>query len=318
MAFDQGEKLKKFLEPFCGYPRFRLKLLRSPGGEVLPHGEWLDGDEELQLIVMSYVEPDPKLELFLFMAGPQGNFPMVEHILKYPYDPNFVNKQGSTPLHVASEAGQKECASLLVEARANVNQGDRDGATPLFLASQSGHAECVELLLSHRADMEQARADSGATPLLVACENGYSSIARLLLELAADKTRARSDTGATPFFVAAERGHLEIVELLLEFGVDKNQACTDSGITPLYAACGRGWTQTVSLLIQARCSVDQANKQGLTPLHCATAMHCTEIVTLLRAASAEDAHVGFGGRGLWDNFSTHVGQCAPRLCGRFF
>ena len=64
---------------------------------------------------------------------------------------NARNEDGSTPLHVAAEAGHKAVAELLIAKGADVNATDKSGATPLQIATQKGHKDIVELLESPEA-----------------------------------------------------------------------------------------------------------------------------------------------------------------------
>jgi len=56
-----------------------------------------------------------------------------------------------------------------------------------------------------------------------------------------------------------------IVTVQLEHGATVDQADKD-GYTPLYVASGRGYIRIVELLLDARATVDQADQCGTTPL----------------------------------------------------
>lgn len=55
---------------------------------------------------------------------------------------------GSTALHVAVAADQLPCALALLEAKANPEQPDNAGRSPLLLASELGQTECALAMLS--------------------------------------------------------------------------------------------------------------------------------------------------------------------------
>ena len=59
---------------------------------------------------------------------------------------------GATPLLCACDAGHTECARLLLEANAAVDQPrHHDSVTPMYLACASAHSECAQLLSSYVA-----------------------------------------------------------------------------------------------------------------------------------------------------------------------
>ena len=58
----------------------------------------------------------------------------------------------------------------------------------------------------------------------------------------------------------------EIVEMLIHAGANVNQANRD-GLTPLQYASRSVHTKIVEILIRAGANVNQANRDGLTPLH---------------------------------------------------
>jgi len=90
-----------------------------------------------------------------------------------------VNTSGWTPLAYAAFNGHLEIASLLVKARADVNQASENGTTPLIAASRGGHIEVVKLLLANKADPTKALV-SGETALDIALKNANTDIADLL------------------------------------------------------------------------------------------------------------------------------------------
>jgi ankyrin repeat protein len=64
------------------------------------------------------------------------------------------DKNGQTPLHVASKNGKEAIVSLLLEHGADVNaEHDNDGLTPLHLACEYEEEAVVALLLKKGADV---------------------------------------------------------------------------------------------------------------------------------------------------------------------
>jgi ankyrin repeat protein len=56
------------------------------------------------------------------------------------------DKNGMTPLHVASIMGDVELARILLENGSKVNVVDKDGFTPFHFAADNDHVEFIEFL----------------------------------------------------------------------------------------------------------------------------------------------------------------------------
>ncbi|MCE5293216.1 MAG: ankyrin repeat domain-containing protein [Chlamydiales bacterium] len=183
----------------------------------------------------------------LYSAAMQGQTDVVRLLLEHNADPNkaLEIQEKTTPLFEAADNGYIEIAKLLIEKNADVNKQSTSGITPLFMATQGGHVEIVKMLLAKGADVNLADIDE-LTPLLIAAQNGYVEIVTMLLEKNADVNKA-STSGITALFLAAQEGHTEIVKLLLEKNADPNKA-DDDGETALQVAQENGHTEVVKLL----------------------------------------------------------------------
>jgi len=73
-------------------------------------------------------------------------------LIEHGVDVIAQNKDGGTPLHLASKWGQVEIVRMLVERGADVNAQDKDGITPFRLATQRRHWEVTDVFLEHGAD----------------------------------------------------------------------------------------------------------------------------------------------------------------------
>jgi len=116
----------------------------------------------------------------------------------------------------------------------DVNSKDKDGRTPLYLASENNHDAVVGLLLA-RSDLDvNLKIGTGETPLLIAVRRVNKSIVRLLLENGAN-VYAKNDSGKTALHFAIDRTALDMVRLLIQHGADVN-ARDRQGKTPLHLA----------------------------------------------------------------------------------
>ena len=192
---------------------------------------------------------------------------------------------GLTPLVFAAREDCLECAKLLVEAGADVNQRTHYGWTPLLVATQNRHYKLAAYLLDRRANPNLSN-DGGWTPLYLATDNrniesgdypvrtpdmDHLDYIRLLLakganvnaricgaastpaKCAGDTTETRNnftmqwlfEDGATPFLRAAQSGDVALMKLLLARGADP-KIFTAHNVTPLAVASGIGWVEGVT------------------------------------------------------------------------
>jgi ankyrin repeat protein len=192
---------------------------------------------------------------------------------------------GLTPLVLAAREDALDCAKLLLEAHADVNQTTRYGWTALLTAVQNKHYQLAAYLLDHGANPNITN-NGGWTPLYIAVDNrnieggdypvrqpdmDHLDFIRLLLKRGAnvnaricgvestpqrckgDSTETRTiftmqwlyEDGATPFLRAAQSGDVTVMKLLLEHGADPKVA-TANGDTALMVAAGIGWVDGVT------------------------------------------------------------------------
>jgi ankyrin repeat protein len=192
---------------------------------------------------------------------------------------------GLTPLVYAARENCMECARILVEAKADVNQTTHYGWTPLLAATQNRHYKLAAYLLDHGANPNLAN-NGGWTPLYLATDNrnieggdypvrnpdmDHFDYIKLLIDKGAnvnaricgkastekeckgDSTETRTiftmqwlyEDGATPFLRAAQSGDVKLMKLLLEHGADP-KIYTAQNITPLAVASGIGWVEGVT------------------------------------------------------------------------
>lgn len=192
---------------------------------------------------------------------------------------------GLTALVLAARQNCMECAQLLLDAHADVNQTTRYGWTALLTAIQNRHYKLAAYLLDHGANPNIAN-HGGWTPLYIAIDNrnieggdypvrqpdmDHLDMIKMLIAKGAnvnaricgvdstpshckgDSTETRTiftmqwlyEDGATPFLRAAQSGDVPVMKLLLEHGADPKIATTN-GDTALMVAAGIGWVEGVT------------------------------------------------------------------------
>ena len=68
-------------------------------------------------------------------------------------NPRFVERDGTSILHVAALQGQMSVLKRLISMKVDVNVRDKEGYTPLFYAKKHGQNACVESLLDNGATL---------------------------------------------------------------------------------------------------------------------------------------------------------------------
>ena len=180
---------------------------------------------------------------------------------------------GQTALLYAARDGQIDAARALVEAGADVNQGNsEEKTTPLIMAIINGHFDLGKMLLDHGADPNLANVWGLAAlyatidvqwapyawfpqPLTSREKITHLELMKALIAKGADvnaklgkKIWVRSfgdrswadPVGATPFWRAAQSDDVPAMKLLVASGADPEIA-TAAGDTALMVAAGLGW-----------------------------------------------------------------------------
>jgi ankyrin repeat protein len=96
---------------------------------------------------------------------------------------------GRTALHIVTQRRDTTWLSFLLDHDADPNISDKNGVTPLVLASQLGFIEGMQLLIENGAKVDEANR-TGETPLISAVHNRNTEMMRILLKAGADPDRA--------------------------------------------------------------------------------------------------------------------------------
>jgi ankyrin repeat protein len=192
-----------------------------------------------------------------------------------------------------SDPRSTAAAQVLLEHGASVHVRNKNGQTPLHLASQCHHSSIVALLLKFGADVD-AHNNDNLTPLLLASgqytlDNASGTgAAQVLLEHGAS-VHVQNKNGQTPLHLASEHHLPGVAVLLLKLGLDVDAQDNDSMTPLLLAASGRFTfdyagtrsTAVAQVLLEHGASVHVRNKNGQTPLHLASQRHLSGMVALL-------------------------------------
>jgi len=196
----------------------------------------------------------------------------IQLLLEHGASVRVREKNGQTPLHVASEYNLSSVVALLLRLGAKVDAQDNDGITPLLQISGSrfyfsrhhrspaASDATAGILLEHGASVH-VRDKNGRTPLHLASRCNLPDIVALLLKFGAD-VDARDNDQMTPLFLADS----ETGPLLVKHGasVHLRDVC---GQTPLHTASRSLIPSLVGILLNFGADVDTQDKCHRSPLH---------------------------------------------------
>ena len=178
---------------------------------------------------------------------------------------NFQNREGETPLHIASKHGNLDTIKVLLSrAECNLHTVDRKDNTPLHYACKNGHHSTVEFLVADQRCQLNTQNGEGETPLYLASKYGPVDTVKVLVSRKECDLNIPDNKGNTPLHTACKHGHLSTVEC---FAADKRcQLDTKNreGDTPLHIACHVKALSIIRLLLEKECNTTIPNKKGET------------------------------------------------------
>ena len=198
---------------------------------------------------------------------------------------NDTDGGGLTPLVFAARQDCLDCAKVLLDAGANVNQVTHYGWTALLTATQNRHYKLASYLLEKGANPNISN-NGGWSPLYIATDNrnieggdyparkpdmDHLDFIKALIDKGAnvnvrvcgikstptacvgDSTETRTnftmqwlqEDGATPFLRASQSGDVELMKLLLAHGADP-KINTAHNVSALEVASGIAWVEGVT------------------------------------------------------------------------
>jgi len=154
----------------------------------------------------------------LHYAAANDHLKVIDLLLKFGMDVNYVIPGGGTPLMAAAGALSFNCIALLIKRGADPNLKGVDGRTPLMALCQPGAIDvkqqelCILALLEGGADID-CQSHSGSTALMKAAWFGNDGAAKVLIENGADKS-LRDAKGRNAAMLAFQKGHQALANAL--------------------------------------------------------------------------------------------------------
>ncbi|XP_014235395.1 ankyrin-1-like [Trichogramma pretiosum] len=187
-----------------------------------------DVQQKVQIDARGKSRQDTALHSALFMGNKQN----ARDLLRRGADPNAVDDQGWTPLHISAlrkidddspKMFLEICKDRQLEVR--VNAGCNLERTPLYMALQNGHRKLTESLLRNGANANLADRN-GSTPLHVICSRDVDDdLVKLFFEIANDVRQTvqidvQDAWDWTPLQTAVANLLPNVVDVLLGRGAD--------------------------------------------------------------------------------------------------
>lgn len=169
-------------------------------------------------------------------AASIGNIETLKLILEHGIDPNVMDYDSQSPLHLAAAEGQDKAVQYLIAKGAHVNCKDHWGTTSLGDAVSCGCVEVVEQILSRGGVMATSL---GPAAMCTAATQGDVHYPKLLVRCGMNPDVSDYDNRC-PMHLASSGGRLLAVSYLL--GTSANPNSLDRwGGTPI-DDCVRGGT----------------------------------------------------------------------------
>lgn len=214
-------------------------------------------------------------------------------------DLNSKDNADFTILHIASEQGNLEVASYLVDERCCIDAVNDIGAKPIHMAAREGHEAIVKFFLSKGSSVNEPDAYN-QTVIHYAAMAGQLSVVKYLVAQGAD-INVKNKNCRTPLHLAAQFGHKYVIEVLLQNGAIYNAVTSVNGglqrpldmatkqdvinllgsLDGLFNAAKRNIWFDVEKHIRSGAIVDSKNVKNLTALHYATWKGHENVVKIL-------------------------------------
>ena len=211
-------------------------------------------------------------------AAWRGQVDIVKSMLSKNADVNIITSNGTTALHLASQAGNVEIVELLLKTTANVNAQNDTGHTALMLAIRNKHADIASLLIDSQADINK-QSSNGSSALLYAIKTEQKKLVQQLLTKSADPN-IRNNEKEAPLNIAIRLRHISIGQLLLQAGANPN-IVDKHGRSPLWYASHHNASDAITSLLRSNASISITDRDGNTPLHIAVKANHPEPVKIL-------------------------------------
>ncbi|XP_021891345.1 potassium channel SKOR-like [Carica papaya] len=190
---------------------------------------------------------EAELALKVNSAAYYGDLYQLKGLIRAGADPNKVDYDGRSPLHLAACRGYEDITVFLIQEGVDINIKDKFGNTPLLEALKNGHDRIASLLIKEGASLD---IDDAGSFLCTVVAKGDSDFLRRILSNGVDPN-SRDYDHRTPLHVAASEGLYLMAKILVESGASVFSK-DRGGNTPIDEAQMCGNNNLIKLLEDAK------------------------------------------------------------------
>jgi ankyrin len=262
---------------------------------------------------------DDGLTPLMLAVGSKG-LECVKSLISAGASLNVKDPQEKTLVHYCAMSPSLEMMQYLVNEKSlDVNAADKDGITPLHIASQKGQLDVVKFLLSKKAEHTTAQYLVWEKSIYGATKAGEKWGSLGIIGILGHYFSSNMSRGWNPIHLAARNGHQDVIELLIASGESPTSETSDL-LTPLHLASISGDTASMRIVSQesparlrpndkvtvsnltafpgkyggairysltAGCRISAADMSGWTPLHWAYFYERKDAIQWLKGAGAD-------------------------------
>jgi ankyrin repeat protein len=185
-----------------------------------------------------------------------------------------------SPYLKAATEGSMSALKKSLKKNINLNEKDPTGNTALMLAIANDHAGFAKLLIEKKADIN-LKNNNGQTALYIALVNDQADVALSLINNGASLEKISSEDDSALLVATTTNTH-QVMNLILNMKPSLVNQANKNGITPLMEAARFGSADTISILLKGGADKSAKNSEGKTALEIATKAQNTDGIKLLQ------------------------------------
>ncbi|GLV36717.1 Ankyrin 2 [Carabus blaptoides fortunei] len=204
-----------------------------------------------------------------------------------------------TPLMLACTkcgAASYETVQCISSRCASVQLVNKDGWTPLHVASRTGDIQIVKHLLQINDKIINCRTNNGRTLLHIAALHGNLEIVQLLLEKYEINVNSKDKCGNTPFHDGVCSANIDVVKMLVAKNCDV-LSVNNAELQALHLTASEGLVEMTEYLVkELKLDPNVKTSNNVTALHCAARKKQRDVMHILINLGADESICDSHGR----------------------